>query len=248
MNRGVTIALLGTMALAAAAGPARAQTTPPVPAGVAADTLRLDAEALIGAGGVDWRPLSGGERIATWVVGRVEVGNPAATGRPVPDAPPGAVVASFGGGRPFAWPDGKVVWTAPRAGRLTFGLNALPEHALGGAARIVVVALGTQGSEGQRAFPAPAIDLERAAGGALARYSDRAGFGVAPSTLRLTVTTNRGVTYHLSSWARPGERETFLPLPPPGIDLPPGVHRLYATVLDHMGNAAPAAEISFEAP
>lgn len=218
-----------------------------LPAGIGADTLRLDAHALFELGGVSWGRLAGGERVATWVIERPGVGNPRATGRPVPDAPADAVVASFAQGRAFGWPDGPVVWTAPREGPLVFGLNAVPNHEIEGAARVVVVPLGAPESAVQRAFPAPAIELERAPGGAVVRYRDRAGFGLAPSTLRLTVTTSRGVTYHLSSWARPGARETFLPLPPPEIPLPPGVHRLTATILDRAGNSARSKEIAFDA-
>ncbi len=236
-------------ALLAPAVPVSAQTRTldDLPSGVASDTLVLGADALAGSGAVGGPALSAGERVAAWIVDDAEVGNPGASGRPVPDAPAGAVVASFGGGPPFAWPAEPVVWTAPRSGRLTFGLNAVEGHQVRGAARMVVVPLGLAGSGAEDAFPPPAITLERAGDGVRVRYSDESGFGLAPSTLRFVVTTSRGVVYHLSSWVRPGPRETVLPLPPPGLGLPPGIHRLSAAILDHLGNEASAGEIAFDA-
>ncbi len=218
-----------------------------LPAGVAADTLVLGAAALAASGGVGGPTLSAGDRIATWVVGKVGVGNPAATGRPVMDVPAGAVVASFGGGPPFAWPAGHAVWTAPRRGRLWFAINAAADHDVGGAARLVVVPLAAPGSPAQAAFPSPAATLERAPGGALVRYTDRAGFGLAPSTLRLEITTSHGVAYDLAAWSDPGAGVAFVPLPPPGISLPPGIHRLRATVEDALGNRGASNEIVFDA-
>lgn len=246
MARGIA----GALTLTAWVASAGAQTAVPasLPADVPTDTLTLGAGALIDGGGVSWGSLAEGERVAVWVVSEADLGNPGATGRPVPDAPAGAVVASFAGGPPFAWPHGPVVWTAPQAGRLAFGVNAIADHDVSGSARVVVKPLGRLDSEAQRAFAAPAIALERAPGGAIARYRDRTGFGLAPTTLRFILTTSRGVMYHLSAWARPGERETFLPLPPPDLTLPPGVHSLTATVLDRIGNAAPSAEIAFDTP
>jgi hypothetical protein len=244
------IAIVGAVLASGAGQQAVAQSRSSLavlPPGIAADTLRLDASALFELGGVSWGSLAGGERVATWVIERPEVGNPGATGRPVLDAPADAVVASFAQGRAFGWPDGPVVWTAPREGPLVFGLNAVPNHEIEGEARVVVVPLGVAESAAQQAFPAPMIELERAPGGAVVRYRDRGGFGLAPSTLSLTLTTSRGVTYHLSSWAQPGERETFLPLPPPEIPLPAGVHRLTATILDRAGNSARSGEIAFDA-
>ena len=241
--------LAAALAAVGTAGPVLAQSGEPerLPAGVDADTLVLGAGALGATMDVEGPTLSAGERIAAWVVEAAEVGNPAATGRPVPDAPAGAVIASFSGGPPFAWPSAPTVWTAPRSGRLAFGVNAIADHEVRGAARVAVVRLGPPESAPQRAFVPPVITLERASGGARVRYADRTGFGLAPSTLRFVVTTSRGVVYHLSSWTRPGARETVLPLPPPALSLPPGVHRLTATVLDHLGNTSTSGEIAFDA-
>lgn len=211
-----------------------------------ADTVWIEAAEAEGVPAVPYpRPLTAGEAVAAWVESDVAVGRPRLEGRPVGDAPLGAVVARFEGSGVFAWPDRPFVWTAPGPGRLVFGVNAYGAHEPEGRARVVLVPL-TGGAA--RAFPPPAIVLDRVAGGILARYADRAGFGLAPSTLRLTVTTNRGVTHHLAPWTDPGARETFLPLPPPSLALPPGVHTLSATVGDWLGNFAPAARIAFDTP
>lgn len=217
---------------------------------VVADTVRIEGEALaVGVPSVAYaRTLAVGERIAVWVENDVEIGRPGLEDRPVPDATLGAVVARFEGSGVFGWPERPFAWTAPGSGRLVFGINAYGAHEPRGRARVVVVPLGPPGSEAPLAFPPPSIELERVPQGIVARYADRAGFGIVPSTLRLTVTTNRGIEHQLAPWATPGPRDTFLELPPPGVTLPPGVHALSATVEDWLGNAALPARLVFDTP
>ena len=216
----------------------------------AADTLWIEGEAVTaGVPSVPYvRPLVTGEQLAVWVESRVDLSRPGAKARPVSEARPGAVVARFEGSGVFAWPERPFVWTAPGPGRLVFGINAYDVHEPQGRARVLVVPLGLPGSDARRAFPPPWIDLERVPRGVVVRYADRAGFGVLPSTLRLTVRTNRGVEHRLVPWTAPGARETFLPLPPPNLPLPPGVHELAATLEDWLGNAAPPARLAFDTP
>jgi hypothetical protein len=216
---------------------------------VQADTVRIEGEALAaGVPAVPYdRTLATGEGIAVRVENEVVIGRPGIEARPVLDAPVGAIVARFEGSGVFAWPDRPFVWTAPSPGRLVFGINAYGAHEPRGRARVVAVPLGSQGSSVSRAFPPPLIQLERVPQGVVVHYSDRAGFGVVPSTLRLTLTTSRGTEYRLAPWATHSERETFLPLPPPAIDLPPGVHTLSVTVEDWLGNVSEPATIAFDA-
>lgn len=191
--------------------------------------------------------LVAGERIAVWVEGGARAGKPEAGPAPVGEAALGEVVARFGGGRWFAWPREPVVWTAPDVGDLLFALNGASSHRLEGDADVAVVRLGRPGEPPPAVFPAPVVTLDRTAGGIEARYRDRAGFGLDVRTLRFVVTTSRGVVYHLASWVPPGPGATVLPLPPPGIPLPPGIHTLSVTITDRIGHAAPPATLLFDA-
>lgn len=222
----------------------RAQELPP---GVPADTLRLPAEAgfLAGATG---RPiaLEAGERIVSWAIEGVAVERPEVGGRFVPDARLGDVVARFAGSAPFAWPIEPTVWAASRAGSLAFGLHARSLHEPRGVGRIVIVRLGHEGSAIQAAFEPPVLALDRVPAGVRVRYADRAGFGLDRGTLALTVRTARGVVYSMKAWAPVGADSTLLPLPPPGIELPPGTHVLEATISDRLGNASRVASFVFD--
>ncbi len=219
-----------------------------LPSSVGRDSLVVRADALE-AGAPPGLALRAGERIAVWTAADVEVGRPGAGGRPVPDAPPGAVVARFDGGPWFAWSEGPTVWTAPASGRLEFTLNAGPRTALSGRARLALVRLGTVAAPAPAvaAFPAPRVELERAGDGVRVRYADRAGFGLVRSTLELTLHTAHGETIHLAAWRPVGRRETLLPLPPPDVPLPPGVQTLDATITDWLGNESPASRVVFDA-
>lgn len=226
-----------------------------IPAGVARETLVVErpavgewpgggSEALAGEAGPT---LAAGERIAVWTRGAARAADPGAGALPVGEAAPGEVVARFAGGRWFAWPREPVVWTAPAAGRLDFALNGSTTHRLEGAAEAVLIRLGGPGSSPPEGFPPPSVTLERVAGGVEARYRDGAGFGLDSKTLRFTVETSRGVRIQMAPWSPIGAEATLLPLPPPGVALPPGIHRLSVTVTDRVGRDAPPATIVFDA-
>lgn len=226
-----------------------------IPSGVARESLVVDRPAVgewpgggsqdpAGAGGPT---LAAGERIAVWVRGAARAADPEAAPLPVGEARPGEVVARFAGSRWFAWPGEPVVWTAPAPGRLDFALNGSTAHELDGAAELVLIRLGGPGSPPPEGFLPPAVSLERVTGGVEARYRDRAGFGLDSKTLRFTVETARGVRIQMAPWAPVGAEATVLPLPPPGIALPPGIHRLSVTVTDRVGRDAPPATIVFDA-
>jgi hypothetical protein len=226
-----------------------------IPAGVARETLVVERPAVgewpgggsEGPAGAGGPTLAAGERIAVWVRGAARAADPDAAPLPVGEARPGEVVARFGGGRWFAWPEEPVVWTAPAPGRLEFALNGSTAHGLDGAADLVLVRLGGPGRVPPEAFPPPSITLERVTGGVEARYRDRGGFGLDPKTLRFTVETARGVRIQMAPWSPVGPEATVLPLPPPGIPLTPGIHRLSVTVTDRVGRDAPPAAIVFDA-
>lgn len=209
-----------------------------LPAGVAADTVVLEAES---PGFVPAVSLGTGESVVVWVEADVEVGARELGGRPVPDAEVGAVIARFGGSAPFGWPVEPTVWTAPGPGKLAFGVNGHAGHGMTGRARLVVVGLDAARAR----FARPSIELERVDGGLRARWADRAGFGVDRRTLSFTLTTARGTVYELGAWGPVGDREAILPLPPP-IDLPPGIHTLSATITDRLGNRARPATVAFD--
>lgn len=226
------------------AGSVRGQA---LPSGVPADTVAIPSRPPF-LGGATGHPLTleAGERIVTWAISGASVARRDAGGVPVPDAPPGDVVARFADGPAFAWPVEPTVWTAGRAERLSFGLNAREAHAPEGVGRVVVVRLGSDGSDVQRAFEPPRIMVERVDGGVAVRYADGAGFGLDRGSLRVTVRTARGVVYAMRPWAPVGEGSTVLPLPPPGIDLSPGAHLLEAVIGDRLGNVSLPATIVFD--
>ncbi len=179
--------------------------------------------------------------------GKVRVANSGAGPGPVGEAPIGDVIARFEGGRWFAWPRERFVWTAPRAGELALALNGRSAHGIEGAVEVVMIRLGPLGSPARVAFEPPTITLDRVSGGVRARYADRAGFGLDSKSLRFTLTTAHGGLFHLGSWVTGGKRETVLPLPPPGVSLPAGVHKLTGTITDQVGNDAPPATLTFDA-
>ena len=192
--------------------------------------------------------LAAGERIAVRVESEVEVGDRDIGPGPVGDAAPGEVIARFGSSGAFAWPEEPTVWVAPESGELTFDVNAYPAHRARGAARIEVLRLGGLDAPAPRGFEPPVLQLDRVPGGARARWSDRAGYGVEPATLLLELTTSHGTVYRLDPWVRPGPDEVTLPLPPPGLALPPGIHTLTATIEDRLGVGSPPSTIRFDTP
>jgi hypothetical protein len=226
-----------------------------IPSDVARETLVVDRPAVGEWPGGSWEApageggptLAAGERIAVWVRGAARAADPGAAPLPVGEALPGEVVARFAGGRWFAWPGEPVIWTAPAPGRLDFALNGSTAHELDGTSDVVLVRLGGPETSPPEAFPAPFVALERVTGGVEARYRDRAGFGLDSRTLRFTVETSRGVRIQMAPWAPIGKEATVLPLPPPGVALPPGIHRLSVTVTDRVGRDSPPATIVFDA-
>lgn len=233
-------------------GPLPAQTLGPGPL-PAADTLVVTATpAEPGVGlpaGADSSPvvsMAAGEQVATWIPGAPEPANPGLVAGPVGDVPLGEVIARFQGGRWFAWPREPFVWTAPSPGELAFALNGWPAHGLTGAVRVIVVPLGSSRGRAREAFAPPVIALDRVDGGVRVRYTDRAGFGLDLKSLHFTLTTSRGVVFHLAPWVAVAERETVLPLPPPGIPLLPGIHSLGVTIEDRLGNATSPAVLVFD--
>ena len=226
-----------------------------IPSDVDRETLVVDRTAVGEWPGGGWEDtpgdggsaLTAGERIAVWVRGAARAADPGAAPLPVGEASPGEVVARFAGGRWFAWPREPVIWTAPEAGRLDFALNGSTAHELEGEADVVLVRLGGPGSSPPEGFPPPRVTLERVTGGVEARYRDMAGFGLDAKTLRFTVETSRGVRIQMAPWSPVGREATVLPLPPPGIALPPGIHRLSVTVTDRVGRDASPATIVFDA-
>lgn len=215
---------------------AGAQAPPP---GASSDTVRVRRPVV--APTPYPRSLDTGERLIVRVEGAVRVANPGVGGRPVPDAPPGAVVARFAGSAPFAWPEEPTVWTAPSPGRLVFGLNVRPAHEPRGSARVIVTPLT---DAVRRSHPPPAIAMERSGGSLTVRYRDRSGFGLDRRSLALHLETSRGTRYRLAAWAAPGERRSVLPLPPP-VPLPPGVHEIRAEITDRLGNVARSGPLLF---
>lgn len=218
--------------------PVRSQS---IPRSIPTDTLRIRADGL--------EPevsLATGERLVVWVENRVRIGRSRAGSLPVPEATAGEVVARFQGGARFAWPLEPVVWTAPRGGHLSFGLNGTAAHGMTGSADVIVARLGAGSSSAQETFAPPTLTLERTGGSVKAHYADRAGFGLDLAALRFTLITAEGATFHLASWVPAGAHETILPLPPPGVPVPAGVHTLEATITDRVGNDAPTATLTFD--
>lgn len=239
MSRTHLLSLVGSVMLVISwPSPARSQSLPP---DLPTDTLRIQADQA--EPGI---ALSSGERLVVWVENRVRTARPRAASLPVPEALAGEVVARFQGGARFAWPLEPAVWAAPREGRLSFGLNGTVAHQMTGAAQIIVARLGVDPSPTQKMFAPPSLTLERTVGGVKAHYADRAGFGLDLAALRFRLITAQGAIFHLASWVPAGERETTLPLPPPGVPLPAGVHTLEATITDRLGNDAPSATLTFD--
>lgn len=250
VRSGVPVLIAVAVLASAASSPAQV-----IPSGVERETLVVDRPALgewpgggwAGPAGEGGPTLMAGERIAVWTRGAARADDAGAGPLPVAEAASGEVVARFAGGRWFAWPREPVVWTAPAAGRLDFALNGSTAHELEGEAQVTLVRLGGPGSAPPEVFPAPSVTLERVADGIEARYRDRGGFGLDVKTLRFTVETEREDRIQMAPWAPVGREATVLPLPPPGIALPPGIHRLSVTITDRVGRDAPPATIVFDA-
>lgn len=235
------ILLSAILAATAAPGAGLAQTT----VVAVTDTLVVRAEEAAPTAAVS---LAAGDRIAVWIESDVDVGDRDVGPGPVREAEVGEVIARFGASGEFAWPHGPTVWIAPSAGALAFDVNAYPAHRARGSAEVAILRLGPLGSTPPPGFDSPILQLDRVPGGARAQWSDRAGFGVEPATLTLELTTSHGTVYRLGPWVQPGPREVTLPLPPPGLVLPPGIHTLTATIEDRLGTMSPPSTIRFDSP
>lgn len=218
-----------------------------VPAGIRTDTLRVAAPP--GGAGGEVPPavlLDAGERVAIWTAGATYIERVEAGRGPVAEASVGEAIARFGSSGWFALPQHPFVWTAPQPGELNFAVNAYPQHKLSGEVAVILVRLGPRGSTVQDAFEPPLLAIERDSGGARVRYTDRAGFGLDLKSLSFTVKTADGPEYRMAAWAEPGPEAIMLPLPPPGIELAPGVHSISVTITDWLGNSSPPASMVFD--
>jgi hypothetical protein len=163
----------------------------------------------------------------------------------------GALVGRFAGGPPFLIGTGSLVWSAPSEGELAFDVMPRAGRRLTGAYTVRVLAIGPRDDPRQRSFPAPSIAfLPRTVGGPFlaVRYADRAGFGLDLKTLKVILDTAAGQRFVLSSGFVTEPAGATLAAPPPDVALPPGVHRVRATIGDALGNVSPAAEIFLDQP
>jgi hypothetical protein len=111
--------------------------------------------------------------------------------------------------------------------------------------------LGARGDPRQRRFPPPSIAfLSRREGGPFLalRYADQSGFGLDPKTLQVVLDTEAGERVVLSPYFQTGSSGATLAALPGDVRLPPGVHRVRATIKDALGNVSPAAEIFVDQP
>ena len=163
----------------------------------------------------------------------------------------GALVATFAGGPPFLIGTGRLVWTAPRDGRLAFAVAQAGGRRLEGGYEVAVTPLGRAGDPRQRAFPAPRIAFAtREPGGPLLElvYADRAGFGLDLASLRVVLDAENGERLVLSRWFERDATVARLVRLPPEVRLPPGVHRVTARIADRLGNVSPPATIFLDQP
>ena len=163
----------------------------------------------------------------------------------------GALVGRFVQGPPFLVGTGPLVWSAPSAGTLVFDVMRRPGFKLAGGYTVRILAIGPRGDPRQSAFPSPTIAfLPRRSGDPFLalRYADRAGFGLDLKTLTVVLETEAGQRFVLSDGFEVEATGATLTALPPEIVLPPGVHRIRATIGDALGNVSMAAEIFVDQP
>lgn len=215
--------------------------------------------------------LAQGDRLLIDVEGEVAVARDDDSRGPVTSGriPTGALVGTFGGGPPFLIGRGRLLWTAPAAGRLGFAVEGGGSGEPTGSYRVRLTPLGPRGDPRQRRFAPPhARFLPGRADGPLLELSlvDRSGLGLDRKTLRVFLDTRDGGRVVLTPWfeidsrraasavAPPGDpapADSFgarLPALPTGAGVPPGVHRVIATVADALGNESPPATVYFDNP
>ncbi|MBA2566037.1 MAG: hypothetical protein H0V09_11540 [Gemmatimonadetes bacterium] len=191
--------------------------------------------------------LEAGERLLLDVDGSVRGFEPDSGGA----IPGGALVASFDGGPVFLVGTGRLLWTAPAAGRLSFAVLPRLEGELAGDYRVQVTELGRRGDSRGRRFPPPAVEFrERAAGGPLLElsYADRAGTGLDRKTLKVFADGQDGRRVVVSPYFTPGARGAKLESLPRGIELPRGIIRVTATISDGLGNVSAPAIVLLDRP
>ena len=186
--------------------------------------------------------LSPGERLLIGVEGGVEGVEPDPEG----GIPPGTLVASFAGGPAFAVAGRKLLWAAPAAGRLAFAIAQDAGRDLSGGYRVGILRLGPRGDPRQGRFPPPRLAFRpRADSRGLLElvYEDRSGLGLDLKTLQVVLDLETGERLVLAPYFTPGPTGAVLPDLPPDVELPPGVHRVTATIGDALGNRSRPATI-----
>jgi hypothetical protein len=247
---GVPILLIAA-GLAGCPGSARAQdpaAPPPEPAPVesAGDWQTLHVRADRAPVGLPFE-LARGDRLLIEAHGSVS----GAVADPAGGIGAGDLVGRFASGPPFLVGTGPLVWSAPSAGELAFDVMRRSGRTLDGGYTVRVLAIGPRGDPRQSAFPAPTIAfLPRTAGGPFLalRYADRAGFGLDLKTLTVVLDADAGQRFVLSSGFDAEPTGASLMAPPPEVVLPPGVHRVRATIGDALGNVSAPAEIFVDQP
>ncbi|MFN2433360.1 MAG: hypothetical protein ABR599_11210 [Gemmatimonadota bacterium] len=200
---------------------------------------------------VPYASLEEGERVIVEVEGGVRGPASALAG----GIRPGALVGLFEAGPPFlvavpATEGTRLLWTAPADGRLAFAVEPAGAGELSGGYDLRITELGRRGDARQRRFPAPWIGFLPRTPDALVTlaFEDRAGFGLDRRTLKVFLDTERGRRFVLSDAFDIGARGARLTALPPEVVLPPGVHRVSATIGDALGNTSPPAMIFLDRP
>lgn len=203
--------------------------------------------------------LAEGERLLIEARGGIQGPGPDSSGV----IPAGALVARFDGGPPFlvmgptrSGEDdrrqaARLLWAAPTSGRLGFAVAPGPSRGLTGGYSVGLIPLGRRGDPRQARFPIPWIAfVPRSHGGDFLEvtYGDRSGLGLDRKTLQVILDTERGERVVLSPYFRVDSEGAVLEALPPEVDLPPGVHKVTATIGDALGNVSAPAEIFLDQP
>lgn len=164
--------------------------------------------------------------------------------------PGGALVARFEDGPPFLVGTGRLLWTAPRAGRLAFSVEQRGAGDVSGGYDVRVTPLGPPGDRRQRGFPPPTLRFlpaSKAAVLALA-YEDRAGFGLDLRSLKVFLDTRDRRRVVLSPYFTVGSDRAVLRALPSDVDVPAGLHSVTATIADALGNVSAPAVVFLDRP
>jgi hypothetical protein len=208
------------------------------------------------------RELGAGDRLLIEAEGDVVVEPPADDDVREPavrgDISRGALVAVFAGGSPFPIGREPLLWAAPAPGRLGFAVQGGESGRTRGGYTIRVIPLGPRGDARQRRFPAPvARFLPRREGGPLLELvlADRSGLGLDRGTLRVFLDTRDGERVVLTPWFEVNDGpegadslDARLRTLPADAGVPPGLHRVTATVADALGNESAPATVYLDRP